>query len=262
MSKNFVQSALLRSIALGGYRLYAQSQFWRTGPKVFVNSIPKAGTHLLTSILEEIPGLMLSRLHVDCDDVSVGSDRHTPLVSFELNAEKLAAKLGTVRDGQVATGHLPWREDILRTLLSMGFQVFFVRRNPDDLLRSRLYYIEHLRRHHLHQRLVTEFPDDGSRMEALRNGFPASQAGPGTENYSAILSQYEGWMASKDVTQFSFEELVGSRGGGVEADRQESLSRALAAVGADNSQAGVENLNMRAINKRTPTLRAGKIGKY
>ena len=51
MSKNFVQNALLRQSLLTAYRGYARAQFWRSGPRIFVNSIPKAGTHLLTAEL-------------------------------------------------------------------------------------------------------------------------------------------------------------------------------------------------------------------
>ena len=73
MSKNFVQNALLRKSLLTAYRGYARAQIWRSGPRIFVNSIPKAGTHLLTAELEKFPQLQNSRLHIQAHKVNAAT---------------------------------------------------------------------------------------------------------------------------------------------------------------------------------------------
>ena len=79
------------------YRTLARGNVFYPPPRVFANSFPKAGTHLLASLLGRLPRMMASGLHRDRADV----DRD--------GWAQLAGDLRTVRNGQYATGHFPVR---------------------------------------------------------------------------------------------------------------------------------------------------------
>ncbi|WP_424934479.1 hypothetical protein [Amaricoccus macauensis] len=258
---NFFQNAVMRSVMLNLFTVATRSMFWRKGPRVFVNSIPKAGTHLLTSILEEVPGIMLSRAHIDVNDVA-GSNwqAHSPMSQFELDVSKLVRFLRTIRGGQVASGHLPWVPEIIETLNELNFVTIFMSRNCDDILNSRYHYISGLRRHHLHSRLMEDYSNEAARRQALVDGIPWRQDKPGTEPAAVYFAAYERWETNSGALQVRFEDLVGAHGGGSDIRRKEALAQILNAIGVPHDAVAVERLHQMSLNKKSFTLRSGRIG--
>lgn len=259
MSKHFFQSAALRSVLMSGYRIYARAQIGRSGPKVFINSIPKAGTHLVTTILDQIPGLMHSRLHVETWRISTEKHRQ-PLSEFALDKDAFIRELASVRPGQFASGHIPWHKSVLETLKEQGFQTIFVTRDPEAILRSRFHYITGLRRHPLHRQLMEDYESDEARWAALRNGMPdRGEDKPGTDSYVQYLEAFSGWTRQAQDDQFQiihFEDLVGEQGGGSDALRIATLDQ-LASTLAPKILSGTE-LHYRSVGKKSATYRAGK----
>ena len=259
MSSHFFQSAKLRSVLISGYRLYARSQIARKGPKIFINSIPKAGTHLVTTILDEIPGIMHSRLHVDTWRISTVKRRQS-LMEFTLDKEAFIRELASVRAGQFASGHIPWHPCVLDTLKEQGFKTIFVTRDPEAILRSRFHYIAGLRRHPLHRQLMEDYDSEESRWAALRLGMPNRGAEkPGTDSYEQYLNAFSGWTEQNMDDQFhivQFEELIGTKGGGSDAVRIEALDQLLNKLALNRLSAN--ELHNRSLGKKSVTYRAGK----
>jgi len=263
MSKHFFQNETLRLVLLRTYRFYARSMFWRRGPKVFINSIPKAGTHLATAIIEEVPGLMQSRLHIDMWDVHAGKEKFAPIGTFKADARKFRNLLATVRGGQIVTGHLPWNSVIYEVLSEMGFRVIFITRAPQDIVNSNFHYIKGLRRIYIHNRLMNDYSTDEERRQAIEEGIPPRFEGdPCLDGISSILQAYQGWLDLTDnrTLPIAFENLVGAAGGGSQEARTESIRKIMEHVSMADNPELVAQVERASRSKKSFTYRSGKIG--
>lgn len=259
MSKNFVQSALVRDAAIGLFRVYAQAQFWRTGPRIFVNSLPKAGTHLLMSMLETVPGIMNSRLHVQTR--SIGTRTADGL---EYDPIKLGKQLASIRNGQVVSAHFPFATGLDRAISEAGFRSLNLVRSPRDMLVSRYFYIKGLRRHRLNAHLTEHYPDKKSMLMALIEGPKA-----GEDNidgrfrpYADLFRVNSGWLSAKDVLTVRYEDLVGGRGGGSDERQLSALSEIAQHLGLPTTGIDIQNSWKNIEHRGTATLRKGRIGDW
>jgi len=259
MSANFIQSKHYRNFALALLRFYSRILYWRRGERVFVNSIPKAGTHLLSSIIEEIPGFMNSRVHLNIEHVSQKRTGNLKLSNFVLNTHKLGIILDRINGGQFVTAHLPWSEQLELVLKERNFKIISLSRNSEAILISRLHYIIGLKRHHLHHQLTQEFKSFNEQLRALRLGFPPSTLGPGTESFNYILERFEGWKNRPGVLNLSFEELVGEKGGGDQKARFDAIERILTFLKIECDANMLMRVHHSSKNKKTATLRSGRV---
>jgi hypothetical protein len=262
MSKYFFQNEILRSCLLSVYRGYARTHFWRNGERVFVNSIPKAGTHLATAVLTEVPGLMHSQLHVDMWQVHSGPEVNGSLEDFRPCSDRFRRLLSGVRGGQIVTGHLPWHPVLFDVLREMQFKTIFVSRNADDIVESNLHYIGGLRRHFMHDRLIGDFATEADRRKALMLGIPARFVGDDRLIGTADLVQgFLGWskIADPAILHLTFEELIGERGGGSHQSRLDCIARVLAFLGKSSTADNVGRVHRRSLNKKSFTFRSGRI---
>ena len=127
-----------------------------------MNSVPKAGTHLLMTALDAFPGVRISGLHlmkrrVLLDDSEmVESD---PNVDWEL-VRRLSSR--RAKSGQYVTTHFWGYEELFDILNELEYASLFVVRDPRDIVVSNAAYMARLRRHPAHQRFVEEFRTDRS----------------------------------------------------------------------------------------------------
>jgi len=259
MSRNFVQSAFVRDATIRLYRTYARSQFWRTGPRIFVNSMPKAGTHLLTQILETVPSLMNSRLHIETRSIG----RRTG-DKFEFDPAKFTAQLRSIRHGQFASGHLPFSDGLDIALTESGFATVNLFRSPRDMLVSRYFYILGLRRHLLHDHLTENYPNKKSMIIALIEGPKKGERNfdGRFSPYADLFRAYARWISAPDVLSVRYEDLVGPRGGGDGDIQLSAFSRLCRHL---HLPIGAEALLTRwreVQHHNNPTLRNGKIGDW
>lgn len=251
MSRHFVQSSRLRAALLSTYQIYATAQVWRSGPRIFVNSMPKAGTHLVTSELARFPGLQDTRLHIltrHMNQLAVEGEHRT---DFAADAAGFARQVRRVRGGQYFTAHLPHEPALDAAIAGQRLRSVFVTRDPRDILVSQFHYVMGLRRHHLHGRIAALF-DDLARYEALAFGLDGA---PPARSLADRLQSFRGWLDAPEVLVVRFEDLVGARGGGDEA----SKARVLRAI-AEHCGLPTEGIEARAATAAGPTatLRKGK----
>lgn len=259
MSKNFVQSAFVRDASIGLYRIYAQAQFWRTGPRIFVNSLPKAGTHLLMSMLEVVPGIMNSRLHILTKSVV------SPAASGpQLDQASLRRQLRTVRKGQVASAHLPFIASMNALIQDEGLRVVNLVRSPRDMLVSRYFYIAGLRRHHLHNHLMTHYHDKKSRLLALIEGPKSGEDTVGGlfRPYAELFRDFAAWTTAPGVLTVHYEDLVGARGGGSDERQLAALSDVSRHLSLPVSGEQLQATWKTVQDRSTATLRKGAIGDW
>lgn len=248
MSKNFVQSALIRDASIGLFRIYSQAQFWRTGPRIFVNSLPKSGTHLLTAELEELPGLANSRLHIEARKINAKGGFRDRVAEIEIDVDAFAKFADQVRPGQVFSSHLPWAEGLEQYLVKSDIKTIFMIRDPRDILLSNLHYIKGLRRHFLHDHFVNELKTDEDRLRFLIVGNEAPYRRPLAE----VLQSAVQWKNHSAALVVRFEDLVGAKGGGSDTAREETIKQICIHCGLPPAEVKP------AVTKSTPTLRKGR----
>lgn len=254
MSRHFVQSSVLRKVALGVYRAVARVQFWRSGPRVLVNSIPKAGTHLLTAELNQFKELRNSRLHLDSNRIcspEMLAHQGPPAP----NIERTMRYVSQVRLGQFFTAHWYWSPELLELMNRCEIRSLFMIRDPRDMLASRLYYIKTLKRHPLHRFINNGFRNDNDRYRALIRGHDRPFGLPERTRLEAYLP----WTVAPQVLTVKFEDLVGEHGGGSVRKKHETLVRI-----AEHCGLNAEPISDIAARQTHPTatLRRGKIGTW
>ena len=253
VSKHFVQSSNLRKTLIAAYRAYARAQVWRRGPRILVNSIPKAGTHLLTAELERLADLQNSRLQLDIDRLGMpgtSNDLGFPMV----NLPKTERAISTVRPGQMFSAHLYWSKELEDILSGAEICSIFIARDPRDIVLSRLHYAMGLRRHRLHPYLAEVLENDKDRLRSLIVG---RNADPFIRPLRATLQGYLPWLDRPGTLAVRFEDLVGQRGGGTAERKRDALRSIVDLCGIDGSK--VDEMAGMGTGP-TPTMRKGKAG--
>ena len=250
MSKHFVQNAVLRAILLRGYRLYAQSHLWRSGHRIFLNSIPKAGTHLLISELEKTPELMNSRLHIQLKSVGNYDENN----SFSADTKAFNDALYKVKNGQFFSAHMFWEKEVEDLLRQNNIKMIFLIRDPRDILVSKYHYIMALKRHDLHKFLSSDVSQDAERWRLLVEG---NMKNPFIRPMSETLKNFLPWKSVNETLTVQFEKLIGEQGGGSYIEKQETLIKVYQHCGLPTEQAKA-NTNVKTWSGINPTFRKGK----
>ena len=258
----FFQSRQLRSLLIALYRTYARAIIFYPAPRILVNSIPKAGTHLLTNVLQEFPKVMLTGLHIRMSQV------HRPIVprvteaDFQLDPEAFRRRLLSVHSGQVATAHLPWRPEIEPILQEIQIRSIFLIRDPRDIVVSQIYYRLGLRRHRLHHRMKSDFHSDAERLMACITGMPPHKGGDQIPGIGERIAQRMGWTHAPNCHVTRFEDLVGARGGGDPSAQRREIKALAAHFGRPLTDEAVERLIHRLALCKSFTFRRGLIGDW
>jgi hypothetical protein len=186
--------------------------------KVIVCSVPKSGTYFLGHILTRL-GMRDTKIHVhlrsftDYNEVDLETARKkASQLSVEEPLEKSLRRIGP---GEFAVGHLP----IETVHLLRDFRVVFIYRNVRDILVSFCRWIADTGR----------WPDEGAWRE-LPDG-PDRLLGfleiHGTK-LRKLIDSPAAWRSQQNITQVSFEELMGDYGSTVAAAAMRRIASTLA----------------------------------
>jgi hypothetical protein len=235
---------LVRAIGLPTYQ-FARRIHGGAPPRVLANSLPKAGTHLLTGLLQRLPDMTYSGVHITLAD-----------------RPRLPRILGRVRDARYVSAHLPAAPDIVRLLDELQYRCVFILRDPRDAAVSDVHYILRFPQHPLHARLHA-LPGMSQRLTAVIEGLPDVRDRLALmEPMSQRLRDYLGWLEVPGALTVRFEDLVGPNGGGDER-RQLAAVRAVAEhVGRPLSEGQARELASAIWSPRSSTFRRGGIGEW
>lgn len=254
--------------------------------RVFINSLPKSGTHLLAKTVE----IFGYREHFADDAALDDPDRVTPLfINFREVKEALARegkKEAATAEGNVAVGTLTpvyvepesfgrWLDAVqperyllghvmyspaLRPLLAgLGYRHLFILRDPRAVVVSLLDFVLNTRgmpRPHFLQADFREMSGP-QRLAFLLDGGTASRAGVTTQSFAAVYRALLEWETDTDCTVVRFEDLVGAQGGGSLARQQAAVARIAARFG--QPLAAVAGQVSDIFDTGSRTFRAGQI---
>ncbi len=219
-----------------------RNNFHPAPKKILINSIPKAGTHLMSSMLGQIPDLSIAL------DLT-GLDK---LLDDEERLRFFKAKTSPQPNG-LWLGHIPFTETIDTILESSNVPTIFIYRDPRDIVVSLLHYIRKSK-NHIYRNILLEC-DPLSAMKILIEGY-----GNGKERYdlsstsipslSNYINAYSPWLSSKHCLSVSYEGFIGQ-------DQEENLTRICDYLDLDHS---IKAILQKGIgHKNSSTLRQGKI---
>lgn len=165
-----------------------------TGPRVLMNSIPKAGTNLLEQTLGQFPLLHRSGFRT--------------LRGWDTVSSSTLKKLEHLERGGVALGHLPAHPELVAAIKENDIKTLLMVRDPRDMLVSYVKYVTKIDLTHPAHSYFSSLPDDNARLLAAINGVDGVVS-PVTET----LQKFSGWLNSGAMI-VRFEDIIGSKGGG------------------------------------------------
>ncbi len=235
--------------------------------KVFVNSIPKSGTNLVAKCLNLFGyrerGHISAGTLLDARPMArirrftwrAGRDNYQIGINTPIPARKTAVDgfLRRVSPDQFVTAHVGYSDELLNTVLNMGFVPLQVVRDPRAILASFVPYVLGDKSHFLH----TLFRDMNSeqRYEAVYTG--VTQGSDSLAPLHTCCHALDPWTDHPDVWRIRFEDIVGSAGGGDDATRQKVLEQLAELIDAPASRIGEVANNLYGPGRHT--FRKGRI---
>lgn len=213
----------------------------RDEPKILCISIPKAGTHLLERALCLHPRLYRKL-------VRTVEDRN-------LNDSDYVGRLfDNLKPGQIIISHLHYSSERLEAVRRNDIKTIFMIRDPRDVAISEHNFIRRNRGHYLHE-LFAKQPDDISRLRLTILGDETSHYPPIAER----LEHFKGWLTSACLV-LRFEDLVGTRGGGLPSRQKKLLDDLFAFLGLSLNAAEMQTVSNGLFSELSPTFRKGQAG--
>lgn len=224
--------------------------------RVFINSLPKSGTHLLAKTVE----LFGYREHFAVESAPGDPSRIAPIfINYrevkdalaregkqQLDEAKGAISVGTLApvfvdpatfDRWLASlaprryimGHALYTPALSHLLAAHGYHHLFILRDPRAVVVSLLDFILETRGmprpHFLQEDFRSMSPRE--RIEFILNGGMAPRAGVLTQSFTEVYLAVQAWESDSRCLVVRFEDLVGSQGGG-SVDRQHATIERIA----------------------------------
>jgi hypothetical protein len=230
------------------------------GKPIFLNSIPKSGTHLLMQALDEMDGIRPTGVHLQ--KAKVVRDGSEPVErSRDIAWDKVEKVLRrNARPGQYMSAHIWAQPELFEQLTTNGYSILFMIRDPRDVVVSQAAYVKRLRRHPDHERFSRALESDQDRYRAIIEGYGADESGPVGVSLAERLEGFAPWLDHPDVLTCRFEDLIGPSGGGSRDVQTATLRKVAAAIGAPLDAAEAEALSGQVWSPRSATFNKGRIG--
>lgn len=213
----------------------------RIGARVLVNSLPKAGTHLVESLLDVCPWV-------------INNKKRT---IREQEFRVVRDKLRRIRPGFFQTAHLGFRRELLEYLESQGIKVIEVVRDPRDVVVSRWKYISGVHVAHKAHRELMRIRDDEARLSACILGIPNV-----IKPIGEVLREHKAWLSDRYSLVVRFEDLIGPRGGGTRELQLKVIKDVLTYLGFDSDDAVVEDMAKQVFSENSITFSDPGINKW
>ncbi len=254
--------------------------------RVFVNSMPKSGTHLLGNVInlcgygsverirhtltrglgvprnfayEAVYRNWVRKFYMTCcykvEDTTVPIDVTSPI---QTPAFLLRWWLDQIPKQKYFIGHVPWSPTSDEILTTLGYKHVFIIRDPRDVLVSFLHFVQ--RPQHS---LRSDF-QHLSPQEQFSFAITGGKAQQSNRHMMGIIDSLESvikWKQSNNSLLVRFEDLIGAQGGGGSKERQFlAVKQICLYLEIDADTAFIDTICQQAFDPSARTFRQGKIG--
>lgn len=167
--------------------------------KIICNSFPKSGTYLLFSILQSIPGVK------DWGNFIASKPSFT---YREIDSRKISKKINSLVGNELVGAHIFYSKDVYKTILEKNCIIFFIYRDPRDIVISEANYLYDMNRYHRLHKYFKKFPDLNDRIMFSIKGDEFYKTPIPYLNIKDRFNKYKEWMYYKDVFSIRYEDLI------------------------------------------------------
>jgi sulfotransferase 6B1 len=172
-------------------------------PRVFGNSKPKSGSHLLLQILNGFTRVM-PYAYVEAEPV-----RTITKEGRRKTNEEILGDLKRTPKGVIGWGYVDATKDNIAFLCQPDRVNYFIYRDPRDMLVSQVFFATDMQDEHGMHEYYKALPDFGERLKVAITGIEQDGL-----NMVSVKQRYEGvfqWREQKLVMCIRFEDLINQR---------------------------------------------------
>lgn len=174
-----------------------ESKEVRVDPRIFINSFPKSGTHLVEQLIQPLAYPM------PADKPWAGTFTGHSWTTNWIPIKKTLRRIGYIRDGTYAKGHLGYEEQIENFLWGIGSAVIFIYRDPRDVAVSLTHHILDDGMHDANE-WYKELGFDGALLAVIQ----------GLGVFRGVMERWEyyaPWLNAEWVYSVKFEDLIADK---------------------------------------------------
>jgi len=219
--------------------------------KVFINSIPRSGTHLAMRIISLLPGLKRG----------VACPGKYPYLSINHSKEELRQTLNAINSGGYLCGHVMYSPQIYNELNEFRVKTIQVIRDPRDVIVSTAFFIEKYTQH-LHHDHFIKIPFLTSRLELLINGSDPGELFPRIPSIDEYYKGMKPWTSEGNALVIRFENLVGPKGGGSFEKQRGEIEKIINNLGIELESEEISKICLMAYDTSHTSFRNGQVGNW
>ncbi len=221
-------------------------------PVVFGNAMPKSGSKLLKQILAGIceVGPFVETGRIPIRTITIDGRRRSQA--------EILKDLRRLRPGDATLGYLRATTENMAQLCRPDWAVYFIIRDPRDMLVSHLYYATEMYSGHGMHDYYNTLPDMDARLRVAIQGI--QEDGLSMANVGERYERIRGWLRCPEIMTLHFEDLILKQKGTLNAmlDHLEKTGFSLPTERNTAVQRLVEAIDP----KTSPTFRKGKVGDW
>ncbi|WP_150278554.1 sulfotransferase domain-containing protein [Halopseudomonas salina] len=258
----FFQNAFIRKLLIYSYTLKTRRKFTPGMPKIFLNSIPKSGTHLVTGLLSSTPGLINSGSHLETRLVNKRSEGNAHKnEKFDIDESIFQKQVCKLNEGHFFSAHLPYDPLICGITKQNNVSTIFLARHPGAIIISEYHYIVNLKRHFLHPTLTTQFNSSKDQIEALATGFEYLHNGTKYRqpSFEERMARFKDWRTEESTFYVQYEELMNDQKSVLAGNDSVILLNLFSHIGMVADQHEIAKIISESVNRKSFTKRKGNI---
>lgn len=260
--------------------------------KVFINSLPKSGTHLVSKFMDLLgqklrkdPVFSLATLWYGFNPVrnihkfltrycfffrktrgvnfDIYNDSESVLLSFTKK------ELQRINDDEYVCGHLPYSKKLADLLFADDYKVIHIIRNPRDVavsfvnysLDKDFWYADEFKKYNMMQDKIIALLKGMKKRFFYIKGCRAFQFNAVADIRQGV-NNCSGWLQDERVCFVRFEDLIGPKGGGDSAVQEKTIKRILAYLEIEVTDEKVETIKESIYDKNAKTFSKGQIDSW
>ena len=221
------------------------------GRPVFINSLPKSGTHLVTKIMEALPQEKYAGW-INWGD----NDFYSPQ-----KKQQLISDFTSLPRGCYLVGHVIANQQIFDILKEKDYRSVIIIRDPRDRVISLMHHalnVPEYRFHDFFKSLKSDKEKLRYSIKGVEAKFSNNENAP-LDPIDKIYESYLDWFDQPFNLVVKYEDLVGAHGGGSDELQIETTGKIIQHIGCEITPGQVEEITKGLYSRESKTFRKGQI---